>query len=80
MTIVMSVTCGLYHKHVMLVNDDSRVVRMMLQVVLTPTIIILMTLEVPMIVILMTLEAPVIVILMNLENIYSTAITYNRHL
>ncbi len=69
MTIVMSVTCGLYHKHVMIVNENSRVVRMMLQVELSPTIIILMT-----------IEAPVIVILMNLENFYSTAITYNRHL
>ncbi len=56
MTIVMSDTCGLYHKHVMLVNDDSTVVRMMLQVVLSPTFIILMTLEVLVIVILMTRE------------------------
>ncbi len=69
MTTVMSDTCGLYHKHVMIVNDDSRVVRMMLQVMLSPTIIILMT-----------IEAPMIVILMTIENIYSTAITYNRHL
>ncbi len=38
--------CGLYYKYVAIINDDSRVVRMTLQVVASPTIIILMTLEV----------------------------------
>jgi hypothetical protein len=39
-------TCGLYYKHIMIVNEDFRVVRMMLQVVVSPTIVILTTLEV----------------------------------
>ncbi len=39
-----------------IVNDNSRVIRMTLQVVASPMIIILMTLEAPTIVILTTLE------------------------
>jgi len=42
---------------------------MMLQVVASPVTVILTT-----------LEAPMIVILMALESIYSTGVTYNRHL
>jgi hypothetical protein len=42
---------------------------MMLQVVVSPTIIIMMT-----------LEAPMIIILITLESIYSTGVTYKRHL
>jgi len=36
----MFFTSCLYYKHIMIVNDDSRVIRMMLQVVASPTIII----------------------------------------
>ncbi len=57
-------TCGLYYKHITIVNDDSIVVRMMVQVVASP-----------MNVILTTLEAPTIVILMTQYNIYGTGIT-----
>jgi len=57
----------------MVVNDDSRVVRMTLQVAASPTIVIRTTLEAPIIFILMTLE----VSFMLLENIYSTGVTYN---
>jgi len=46
------------------VNDDSRVVRMMLQVVASPTIIRMTTVEVSF---------------MLLENIYSTGITNDDH-
>jgi len=60
---------GLYYKHITIVNDDSRVVRMTLQVVATPRIVILTT-----------LEAHTIVILMTVWNTYSTGITYARHL
>jgi len=49
---------------------------MMLQVVASSTFIILITLETPMTAILTTLE----VSFMLLENIYSTGITYDRHL
>jgi hypothetical protein len=35
---------GLYYKHIVIVNDDSRVIRMTLQVVASPMIIILMIL------------------------------------
>jgi hypothetical protein len=50
-------------------QNASRVIRMMLKVVASPTTIILMT-----------LETPTIIILTTLENIYSTGITYDRHL
>jgi hypothetical protein len=63
---IVILSCGLYYKHTTIVNDDSRVIRMTLQVVASPTIVILMTLEAPMVIILMTLE--------------STGITYNCHL
>jgi hypothetical protein len=43
--LLVSLTCGLYHKHTMTLNDDSRVIRMMLQVVTSPMIIILTTPE-----------------------------------
>jgi hypothetical protein len=57
---------GLYYKHNTIVNDDSRVVRMMLQVVAPPTIVILTALEVS---------------IMLLNNIYSIDITHdNRHM
>jgi len=48
----------------MTTDDDSGVVRMMLQVVASPMVIILTTLEVSF---------------MLLENIHSTGITYGRH-
>jgi hypothetical protein len=38
--------CGLYYKDIIIANDDSRVIRMMLQVVASPMIVILTTLEV----------------------------------
>jgi len=65
----ISMTSGLCHKHITIVNDDSRVIRMMLQAVASPTIGILTT-----------LEASVIVILMTLESIYNAGVTYDRHL
>jgi hypothetical protein len=37
---------GQYNKHLMIINDDARVIRMMLQAVASPTIIILTTLDV----------------------------------
>jgi len=49
-----------YYKHIMIVNDDSRVIRMMILVAASPIIIILVTIEVPF---------------MLLENIYSAGIT-----
>jgi len=50
----------------MIVNDDFRVVRMRLQVVVSPTIVILTTLEVSFLL---------------LENIYSTGFTHdNSHI
>ncbi len=58
-----------YYKHFMIVIDNSRVIRMMLQIVASP-----------MIIILMTLEAPTNVIQTTLENIYSTGVTYDHHL
>jgi hypothetical protein len=51
---------GLYYKHITIVNDNSRVIRMTLQVATSPTILILMTLEVSF---------------MPPENIYSTGLT-----
>jgi hypothetical protein len=60
---------GLYYKH-MIVNDDSRVVRMTLQVVASPTIVILATLKATSIVIQINLEKAFL-----LENIFSTGIT-----
>jgi hypothetical protein len=54
---------GLYYKHKMIVNDDSVVIRMTLQVVASPTIIILTVLEVSV-----TL----------LQNIYSTVVTHDN--
>jgi hypothetical protein len=59
----------------MIVNDDSRVIRMPIQAVESPMFIILMTIEVPTIVVLMTLDVP----FMLLENIYSTCITYDHY-
>jgi hypothetical protein len=56
---------GLYYKHFTIVNDDSRVVTMMLQVVASPTIVILMTPELSLVL---------------LENIYSTDVTCDLHL
>ncbi len=43
-------------KNITIANDDSKVIRMTLQVVASPMIIILTTLEAPTIVILTTLE------------------------
>ncbi len=64
---------GLYYKKIMIVNDTSRVIRIMPQLRASLTIVILMTLEVS----LMLLESSI----MLLNNIYSTGITYNdRHL
>ncbi len=60
---------GLYYKHITISSDNSRVVWMTLQVVASPIIIILMT-----------LEAPTIVILTNLKNIHSIVVTYDHHL
>jgi hypothetical protein len=70
---------GLYYKHIMMVNNNSRVIRMTLQVVVSPMIIIPMSLEAPMIVLLTTLEVSCMV----LENIKSqaslTIVTYDCH-
>ncbi len=52
--------CGLYYKYVTIMNADSRVVRMTFQVVASPTIIIVMTIEVSYVL---------------LENINSTGVT-----
>jgi hypothetical protein len=71
---VVALFSGLYYKH-MIVNDYSRVVRMTFQVVASPTVVILATLEALTIVILMTLEVSFL-----LENINSTGITYNLFL
>ncbi len=60
---------GLYYKLITIVNDDSGVVRMMLQVVAST-----------MIIILMTLEALTTIIPTTIENIYSIGLTYNQHL
>ncbi len=38
--------CGLYYKHITILDDNSRVIKMTLQIVASPIIIILMTLEV----------------------------------
>jgi hypothetical protein len=57
--VATSVTCGLYYKHITIVNDDSI---MMLQVVASPMIVILMTLEVSF---------------MLLVNIYNRGITHD---
>ena len=57
---------GVYYKHITIVNDDSRVIILTLQVVASPTIVILKTLEVSF---------------MLLENIYSTGTTHDdRHM
>jgi hypothetical protein len=61
--------CGLYCKHITIINDDSRVVRIMLQFVASATNVMLTTLG-PL----------AIATLMPLENIYSTGITYDCHL
>jgi hypothetical protein len=53
--------CGLYYKHITIVNDDSI---MMLQVVASPTIVILTTLEVSF---------------MLLANIYGRGVTHDIH-
>jgi hypothetical protein len=55
------VSCGLYYKHITIVNDDSV---MMLQVVVSPMIVILTTLE---------------VLFMLLANIYSRGVTHDDH-
>jgi hypothetical protein len=52
---------GLYYKHITIINDDSI---MMLQVVASPTIVILMTLE---------------VLFMLLVKIYNGGVTHNDH-
>jgi hypothetical protein len=49
-------SCGLYCKQITILNDVSRVIRMMLHVVASPMIVILMTIEAPMIIILMILD------------------------
>ncbi len=54
--------CDLNYKHITIVNDNSRVIRIELQVLASTTIVILTTLEVSF-----TL----------LENIYSTDITHD---
>jgi hypothetical protein len=54
-------SCGLCYKNIMIVNDTSEV---LLQVVASPTIVILTTLEVSF---------------MLLENIYSTDVTHGDH-
>ncbi len=60
------IPCGLYYKNITIVNDTSEVVKMMLQDVVSPAIVILMTLEVSFIL---------------LDNIFSTGITHDdRHL
>jgi hypothetical protein len=56
---------GLYYTHTMIINDNSRVIRMTLQVVASPTIVILMTLRVSF---------------MLLDSIHSTGVTYYHHL
>ncbi len=60
--ISLIVNCGLYYKHIRIVNDDFL---MMLKVVASPTIVILMNLEVSFIL---------------LANIYSRGVTHDdRH-
>jgi len=54
-------TCGLYYKHITIVNDDFI---MTLQVVASPTIVILTTLKASF---------------MLLANIYSTGVTHDDH-
>jgi hypothetical protein len=46
--------CGLYYKYFTIINDNSSVVRMMLQFVASPTISILKVPEAPKIIILIT--------------------------
>jgi hypothetical protein len=60
-------TCGLYYKHITIINDDSRVVIIIPQLGASVTIVILMTPKVSF----MLLESSI----MLLENIYSTGIT-----
>jgi hypothetical protein len=55
-------TRGLYYKYIAKVNDDSRVAKLMLQVMVSLKIVILMTLEVSF---------------KLLDNIYSTGITHD---
>ena len=55
---------GLHYKHITIVNDDSRAVRMTLQTLAQPTIISLTTLELSF---------------MLLENIDSTGINHDDH-
>jgi hypothetical protein len=57
--------CGLYYKDIIIANDDSRVIRKTLQVVASPMIVILTTLEVSF---------------MLLDNIYTKGIPYDHHL
>ncbi len=62
----LKITSWMYYKHITIVNYDCRVVRMMLKIVASPTIIILMTLEVSFLLI---------------ERIYSTGVTHDdRHM
>ncbi len=61
----MVTTSDLYYKHIMIVNDDSRAVRMTLQAVTSLTIFILITLKLSF---------------MLLQNIYSRGVTYDHHL
>jgi hypothetical protein len=60
--------CGLYYKHNTIINYDSRVVRMMLQVVASATNVMLTT-----------LGALAIVTQIPPENIDGTGITYDCH-
>jgi len=62
-------SCGLYCKHIIIINDSSRVIRIMLQI-----------LALPIIVILTNLEAPMIIIMMIIENFYSAGIILDHHL
>ncbi len=59
----MSIQCSIFgakkqqiDKDIAIVNDNSRVIRMTLQVVASPTIVILTTLEAPMIIILTAID------------------------
>ncbi len=59
------VACGLYYKRIRIVNDDSRVNRMILQVVASPTIVIPMIPE---------------ELFMLLDNIHNAGLTQDHHL
>jgi predicted transporter len=73
------VHCGMYYNHITIVNDDSRVIRMTLQVVASPTIVSLTTLEVSFMLLENILQTSLMAVAHECQSIFKVHATGHCH-